>query len=389
VHDAERGTNTVDLAPAVGSSASALIERLDAYNARVCHEQRALLRLIREADARELWRDDGAHDMAHWLAMRYGVSDWKARRWIAAAHALEALPRISAAFSNGELGIDKVIELTRFAAPDTEGRLLVWARGVSSGCIRRRADREVRRAVEEAEDVDAQRFVSWWFFDEGTRFGLEAELPAAEGAVVAKTLERLANRMPAMPDEDDATYHAGARRADALVALCSGTGAGGGSDADRATVIVHASLEALSSSDRSCELEDGGLIHAETARRLLCTARLQAVVEDAKGDAVRLGQMTRFAPAWMERQIRYRDKECVFPGCGARRFTQVHHISWWAHSRRTDPDKLALVCFFHHKLVHEYRWRMSREPNGTFTWFRPDGTRYRAGPAPPFEAVAS
>ncbi len=30
--------------------------------------------------------------MAHWLKMRYGVSDWKARRWIASAHALESCP---------------------------------------------------------------------------------------------------------------------------------------------------------------------------------------------------------------------------------------------------------------------------------------------------------
>jgi hypothetical protein len=320
--------------------ASSLLERLDASNARVCREQRQLLRLIADADLREIWRDDGAHDMAHWLAMRYGISDWKARRWIAAAHGLEELPRVSDAFEAGELGIDKVVELTRFATAETEGRLVRWAQGVSSGCIRRRADREVRRGVSEAEVVDTQRFVSWWFFDEGTRFGLEAELPAAEGAVVAKTLERLANRMPAMPEEDDAVYHAGAKRADALVALCSGQGATEDADADRATIVVHATIDELASADRSCELEGRGLIHAETARRLLCTARLQAVVADAKGDPVRVSPMSRFAPAWMERQVRYRDKECVFPGCGARRFTQVHHISWWNHSRRTDPDKL-------------------------------------------------
>lgn len=69
--------------------------------------------------------------MAHWLSMRYGISDWKARRWIAAAHALEGLPRISEAFASGELGIDKVVELTRFATAETEGRLITWAQRVS------------------------------------------------------------------------------------------------------------------------------------------------------------------------------------------------------------------------------------------------------------------
>ena len=68
--------------------------------------------------------------MAHWLSMRYGISHWKARRWIAASHALQNLPRISEAFACGEVSVDKVVELCRFATPGTEGRLLAWAGGV-------------------------------------------------------------------------------------------------------------------------------------------------------------------------------------------------------------------------------------------------------------------
>ena len=37
----------------------------------------------------------------------------------------------------------------------------------------------------------------------------------------------------------------------------------------------------------------------------------------------------------MMRQLRYRDRECLFPGCGMRRFTQAHHIVWWEHGRPT------------------------------------------------------
>ena len=62
--------------------------------------------------------------------------------------------------------------------------------------------------------------MSWWYFDEGRRFGLEAELPAAQGAFVAQALERAAQAVPVMPDETDGCF-ASARRADALVALCS------------------------------------------------------------------------------------------------------------------------------------------------------------------------
>jgi hypothetical protein len=85
----------------------------------------------------------------------------------------------------------------------------------------------------------------------------------------------------------------------------------------------------------------------------------------------------------MMRQLRYRDQECRFPGCGARRFTQAHHIVWWEHGGSTDLQNLVLVCTFHHKLVHEYGWELGRDAGGTVAWFRPDGGRYRAGPGPP------
>lgn len=234
---------------------SELIEAADALHRRVSSNQRELLRVIAELDLAEAWRGSGAHDMAHWLVMRHGISDWKARRWIAAGHALESLPRISRAFAGGVLGIDKVVELTRFATAETEEGLVTWAAGVSSGCIRHRADLETRREIGEVADVERDRSLSWWYLDDGKRFGLEAELPAAQGAVVAQTLERLANDLPAMPGEDGSACR-GARRADALVALCSAP-AGSDGDQDRATVVVHASLEALADGDGSCEIENG------------------------------------------------------------------------------------------------------------------------------------
>ena len=358
-----------------------LTESIDALHAGISGAQRELLRLIAEGDRRELWRNSGARDMAHWISIRHGISDWKARRWIAAAHALEGLHRLSEAFSSGELGLDKVVELARFATAETEGRLIGWARGVSCGCIRRKADVAARQSIEDVRDAEKARFLSWWYLDDGRRFGLEAELPAAQGAVVARALERLADELPAMPGEDDPVW-ADARRADALVALCSSRIAAD-ADPDRATVVVHAPLDALVSGGRGCEVEGGGVIHSETARRLLCNGRVQAVIEDEAGQPVRLGRTSREPSAWMMRQLRYRDRECRFPGCGARRYTQAHHIVWWERGGPTDLDNLLLVCTFHHKLVHEYGWAVRRDADGTARWFRSDGTSYLAGPGPP------
>jgi hypothetical protein len=358
-----------------------LIQRADALNASVCATQRELFRTIVEIDRRELWEDWGAQHMAHWVSMRYGISSWKAMRWVDAAHALENLPLISRAFSTGQLGIDKVVELTRFARPETEEGLILWAQGVSCGAIRHRGDLLIKRGACEVTGPEESRSLTWSYFDEGRRFGLEAELPAAEGAVVAKALDRLAAELPAMPGEDD-RWARSARRADALVGLCSGR-VSSGEDPDRATVIVHAPLESFLNGEPGCEVEGDGVIPAETARRLACTARVQVVVEDSSGQVIHLGRIRRDPPAWMMRQLRYRDRECVFPSCGSRRWAQAHHITWWEKGGTTDLENLALVCFFHHKLVHEHGWRLVRDPDGAVRWFHPDGTRYRAGPDPP------
>lgn len=362
-----------------------LIEALDASHERACQSQRRMLALIAEADRRESWLDSGARDMAHWLSMRYGISHWKARRWILAGHALERLPRLSEALAMGRLGLDKAVELARFASPDDEGDLIRWADGVSCAAVRHRGDVWARAQREEILDAERARMLTWWWFEEDRRFGLHAELPAAEGAIVARAIERLAERIPAMPDEESDCF-VEARRADALVALCS-KGAGMDGDPARATVVVHAQAAGLADGSGGCEIEGGTAVPPDTVQRLLCNARVQTVVEDGAGEVLRLGRLSREPSAWMIRQIRYRDRECRFPGCGSRRFTEAHHIVWWRYGGRTDLENLVLICSFHHRLVHEYGWSVKREDDGTFTWFQPGDIRYRAGPSPPTIAL--
>jgi hypothetical protein len=348
------------------------LTRTDRLHAELGRVHLELLRALAELDRTAAWREQGARDTAHLVAMRYGISEWKARRWLGAAHVLAELPELSAALSSGVLGIDKVVELCRFATPATERRLVTWAQRVSVGAIRHRGDLEARASRDELVEVQRDRSVRWWWFDDGRRFGLEAELPAAEGAVVAAAIERLARRVPAMPGEEDAVW-ADARRADALVALCASDGR---TDGARATVVVHARLEERGL--EGCEVEDGPVVPRETVERLLCDARVRTIVEDRRGDVVHLGRSHREPPVWMARQVRYRDRECRFPGCGARRFTEAHHIRWWRHGGRTDLGNLVLICSFHHRLVHEHGWSLRREADGEVSWFHPDGSKYEA-----------
>ena len=70
----------------------ALVLRLDASQRSASARRSAGFCPWSQRQTVQVWEHDGAGDMCHWLRMRYGISDWKARRWIAASHALESLP---------------------------------------------------------------------------------------------------------------------------------------------------------------------------------------------------------------------------------------------------------------------------------------------------------
>jgi hypothetical protein len=371
-----------------GRTTAALCSELNFAFSAVTAAQRRLLDVVVECDRAEVWRADGARDLAEWLAAKLSISKWAARRWINAAHVLPTLPLICEALDTGTLSLDKVVELCRFATPETEEKLITWARRVTVTGVRRRADLANRTPLEEVVDADRSRYLTYWWFDDGRRLGIEGAMPADTGAVVAKALDRLADRAPDIVDDDEDPIPPegtlDARRADALVALASASIAED-SDPDRATVVVHAELAALAGDEGGCELEQGPVIHPETARRLACDARLQVVVHDGAGGPIGAGHTSRTTPAWLKRLLRHRDGGCTFPGCESKRFLHAHHIVHWIWDGPTDLDNLMLVCSSHHKLVHEYGWRVELDLPGAPRWFRPNGKLFDPGIAAPSE----
>jgi uncharacterized protein DUF222/HNH endonuclease len=228
---------------------------------------------------------------------------------------------------------------------------------------------------------------------------LMAELPAADGAVVAGAIEQVAASLPKMPDDDGRDVAEG-RRADALVALCSGSTAlpEANADADasvvrspRPRIVLHAPASTLArpvTDAPNAELDGNGVaglagavLDPPVLRRLACDAEVQVQLEDTHGEPLRLGRTVRVPSAALARAVRVRDKGCRFPACGNRRFAELHHIVWWSRGGTTDIDNLALVCAFHHRLVHEHGWALRRDEGGLLRWIRPDGVTYRAGPS--------
>jgi hypothetical protein len=55
--------------------------------------------------------------------------------------------------------------------------------------------------------------------------------------------------------------------------------------------------------------------------------------------------------------------------CSNRHFVHAHHVEHWAHGGRTGLDNLVLLCSFHHRLLHEGRFKMSLASNGASRFF--------------------
>ncbi|MDQ4142129.1 MAG: 13E12 repeat family protein, partial [Actinomycetota bacterium] len=138
-----------------------LVAGLDSWHARATNALSNFFSFISQADSAELWRSDGCRDMAEWIAGRYGISKWQARRWVDASHRLGDLPSIAAAFESGDLCVEKVVELTRYATPSTEASLVSWAQRVRPATIRHQADLAVSRSIKETHETEKSRYLEW------------------------------------------------------------------------------------------------------------------------------------------------------------------------------------------------------------------------------------
>jgi hypothetical protein len=370
----------------------AIREGLARSAAAVGKAERERLRWVLKADRSELWRAEGARNCAQFISAHAHISNWKARRWIEAAHALEHLPHTAAALEAGALSLDKVVELTRFITPADESKWITWARKTTSAGIRDRADRELKRTEKEATETHKARYLKWSRWD--GHLYVEGLLPLDQGQRLIDSVDKVAHELPPHPDDEAAVERFGfadepsidQRRADALVLLATS----GSAACEPATVVIHAPIEALAHDDGCCTVEGGGVLHPETARRLACDARLQVVLEGKDGNALGIGNTSQIAPYWLRRQVFHRDGgTCTFPGCEMKRFLNPHHVVHWSRQGPTDLDNLVTVCSTHHALLHEGRWSVTLDKHQRPIWFRPGGRIYEPGPAPPTDISPS
>lgn len=363
-----------------GLSDVELIDGIGSTEIAVSGNRRQQLRFIREFDLRERWEHDGARHMGQWLAAHLGISVSEGLRRTKAAHALERLPLLGEALERGILSFEKVLQLARYLQPETEEDEIRWARKARLDAIKRKADVSNRPTLDDVQALEVSRYLAMWECDEFGSLGIQGRLPAAEGALFKRAIEAAAKEVPVSPDEEPDEDR---QMMDALYDLAVGGGSvakGPGSH----TVVVHADLDALIAADRGVEVEGGPVIAPEVASRMLCDCRLEFNVHDGHGAVVGIGRADREPPRWLRSLLKHRDGGCSFPGCCLTNHLAAHHIIHWEHGGRTDLVNLTLLCHHHHKLVHEFGWKVVLNEAQSAEWFRPDGSRFepavRSGP---------
>ena len=373
--------------------ASELEQRVLAAAARVHAAQAELAGLLAEFEGSGGWRGDGIRSFGHWCDINIGVASRPADRLTAAAKRLEELPVLRAAFAEGALSVDKVLEVVDVVTPQSDGRFALMARLATVTQLRRICN--IYRKVTAEESPEAlerrrcRRAVNASRTDDGL-LRIVAVLDADEAAIVLSALDARVEtawrrqRGDTTDTSDVPAPDLSVRRADALVELATeglveGPDPVVGGERTEVRVIVDAAVLDRTRPDGICAIDGVGAVPLATVERLLCDCKVSvaALLPDGSLD---VGRAQRTVNRRQRRALQHRDKGCAFYGCPHSRFVQAHHVIAWEPDGRTDMDNLILLCPYHHRLFHEGGYTIEALGDGKFIFRRPDGRTI--GPPP-------
>ena len=346
----------------------------------IAARQGRLAAIAGEMERRRTWDDDGASSMAAWMVERNGVSARTGRAMTAIGERLYDLPQLARAFQAGEISLDKVAAVIAFATPESDAEVTAQAKACSVKELHHLARH--RRGVTPKDDEAAHDGRHLRFND--ARRTISGQLPEEDYALVKHAIDEGVKAAGS-----DGETPLDQRRADALMRLCgaegtiSGTGTASPS-ARNYLVVIHVGYQAWRTPGGTgvADLERHGLISAETARRIACSADIATAFDDEDGHTMFEGRAQRFASDTQRREAWRRDGKCRFPSCEHTGFMVMHHIDEWEHGGLTDLSNLVWLCEYHHHQVHKTGWHVNGDANGELTFIGPGGRAMTSRPSP-------
>lgn len=109
----------------------------------------------------------------------------------------------------------------------------------------------------------------------------------------------------------------------------------------------------------------GRPLSAATVGRLACDAGITWIITDPAGVPLNVGREQRTVTPGQRAALIVRDGGCAFAGCTrSAEWCEAHHITWWRFGGPTDLPNLVLLCSNHHRAIHHHGWNIQLGPDG-------------------------
>ena len=315
---------------------------------------------------------EGNQSAVSWLSRSCAMSVSSAADRLCVGRQLESLPQVASALGSGEIGYQsasllchlreqlgdkrelfdevEMLDLARRHSVASLRYLCRYARHVADpdGFFREEEESHRRRQLHISRLADGMHVIDGILDPEG-------------GAALKTALESLARRL----GSDDSRTHA-QRMADSLVEMAHHAldqGRLPRRNGVRPHLSLTTTLEGLKGELGAppSDLELCLPVSSRTVERLACDSTVARVLlQDSV--VVDVGRATRVVSAPARRALRVRDRGCRWPGCDrAVGWASAHHIVAWSRGGKTNLGNLVLLCYHHHRLVHEGGWQVLRQ----------------------------
>jgi len=319
-----------------------------------------------QVDATFAYRESGARCAADWLARKTGVASASAFRALETVDALGELPVTNAAFRAGKLSEAQAHEIAGAARkdPSAEAELVaVAARGTTMKGLKDRC-REVRASAE-ADDAawakrlhDGRSLRTWMDPDTATcgMWRMSPDKGAEVNAALDAETDLIFREARAVGGRDPREAYA----ADALHALITR----GPRKATGATLVIDAGVseQGFASRGQRCEIPGIGPIPVTIAQQMLETAKVRAVPANP-ALLPEYSTARRYYPPWLTAWLEQQYPVCGVEGCDADFNLETDHVVPLSEGGRTERDNLWRLCWHHHDLKTNGRWRVTGSPH--------------------------
>jgi hypothetical protein len=332
-------------------------------------------------------RADGNATVVTWMSRLCGMSATSVADRLCVGTQLESLPKIAEALRAGEISYQSTALLCHLREQLGEKRelfveeeMLEHARNLSVAGLRYLC-RYARHVADpdgffnEAEADFTRRRLDISQMGDGM-FCVDAILDPEAGAALKTALDSLAKRLG--PDDERSHKQRMADSVGELVHHALDQGTLPRRSGVKPHVTLTTTIEGLKNEVGAppADLELSLPISTRTLQRIACDCTMSRVLL-ADSMVIDVGRATRTVSPPMRRALGKRDRGCRFPGCDRQvNWSTPHHIDFWARGGLSKLSNLVLLCYFHHRLVHEGGWQVVKTGR-EFRFVPPDRVVFR------------